>query len=48
MKIANQIDSFVFKNNLDYINNSSVLNRSLFKIESNFVENNPSLVRTFK
>ena len=45
MKIANQIDSFVFKNNLDYINNSSVLNRSLFKIESNFVENNPSLVR---
>ena len=45
MSIANAIDDFVAANKLDYINNSPAINRSLFKIESDFVEKNPTLVR---
>ena len=47
MRIANKIDDFVIKNNLKYISESPVINRQLFKIESDFVEKNPDEVRIY-
>lgn len=47
MIIAQKIDNFVEKNKLKYISDSPVINRQLFKIESNFVEKNPDKVRLY-
>lgn len=44
-EISEKIEKFVEKNSLDVIGNSKVLNRALFKIESDFVEKNPDKVR---
>lgn len=46
IKICEKIDDFVSKNNLSYLHNS-ILPRSLFKIESNFVEENPDKVKPY-
>lgn len=44
-EIFEKIDSFIKANNLDVISNSNVLNRALFKIESDFAEKNPDKVQ---
>lgn len=46
IKICEKIDEFVSQNNLAYLHNS-ILPRSLFKIESNFVEENPDKVKPY-
>ena len=46
-KISQKIQAFVIKHHLDYIY-ASVLPRSLFSIESDFVEQNPTLVRPYQ
>lgn len=43
--ISNKLERTVQLNSFDFINNSSVLNRALFKIESDFAENNPNKVK---
>ena len=42
--IVNKVSNFVSKNNIDYIHDK-VFSRTLFGIESNFVEENPTKVR---
>ena len=46
-KISQKIQAIVIKQHLDYIY-GSVLPRSLFSIESDFVEQNPTLVRPYQ
>ena len=46
-KISQKIQAIVIKHHLDYIY-GSVLPRSLFSIESDFVEQNPTLVRPYQ
>lgn len=48
MIISKKIDAFVQKYNLKYISESPVINRQLFKIESDFVEKNPDKIRPYK
>lgn len=46
MKIVKKIDDFVSNNKLDYLSNS-IFPRTLFQIESNFVEDNPDKVELY-
>ena len=46
-EIANKINSFVVANKLDYLH-SSILSRSLFDIDSDFVEKNQNAIRIYK
>ncbi|WP_239458065.1 Eco57I restriction-modification methylase domain-containing protein [Limosilactobacillus alvi] len=46
-EIANKINNFITSHNLKYLSESPVINRSLFKIESDFVESNPDKVRLY-
>ncbi|WP_444684687.1 Eco57I restriction-modification methylase domain-containing protein [Alkalicoccus luteus] len=46
LKIIKKTDDFVLRNDLDYLFNS-IFPRSLFQIESNFAENNPSKVELY-
>lgn len=47
MPIASKIDNFVKMNKLEYLN-KAILPRTLFGIESNFVQKNPFKVREFR
>ncbi len=45
---SKKIDEFVKKEKLDFVGNDPIKNRSLFKIESDFVEKNPEKARKYK
>ena len=46
-RIVEKIEAFIENNELHLISNSEVLNRALFKIESDFAERNPDKVEIY-
>lgn len=46
-RIVEKIEAFIENNELHLISNSEVLNRALFKIESDFAERNPDKVKIY-